>query len=109
MSYAPGELDQRVTITRESLAGDGMGGSVLTTSAVATVWAHVRPKSSRERVHSERLGGESTYLFVLRYRSDIRESDRLVWGGVSYNIRGINTRGGRELYIELDAERGVAQ
>lgn len=109
MKWAPGELDQRVTISRETLAADGIGGATVTLATVATVWAKVVAKSGRERMAADRLDAEAGYLFVIRWRSDVREADRITWGGVDYNIRAIRQDGGRKLYLEIDAERGVAQ
>lgn len=109
MKWTPGELDQRVTISRETLASDSMGGSTLTLSTVATVWAKVFAKSGRERTAADRLDAESAYTFVIRWRGDVREADRLVWNGIDYNIRAIGQDGGRKMYLVIDAERGVAQ
>lgn len=109
MTYRVGELDQRVTIQRLSTVSDGQGGSTESWADVVTVWAHARPRSGREVVQFDRVNGEHAYMFVIRYRSGIRESDRLVWQGVNYNIRAINDQSGRKLYLEIDAERGVAQ
>lgn len=103
-----GELDQRVSIRRETLVADGQGGSTASWADVATVWAHVRPKGGREVVNADRVQGQTMYTFVMRYRSDIREADVIRWQGVDYNVRAILDRGGRRLYLEVDAERGVA-
>lgn len=109
MTYRVGELDQRVAIQRLTLTSDGQGGSIDSWSVLATVWAHARPRGGKESVQFDRVNGEHSYLFVIRYMADIRQSDRLVWQGECYNIRAINNRSGRRLYLELDAERGVAQ
>lgn len=109
MKWQPGELDQRVTIVRETLASDGQGGSTLSLSTVATVWAKVIARSGHERMYDDRLNAEAGYTFVIRWRSDVREDDRLSWRGQDYNIRAIAQDGGRKLYLEIDAERGVAQ
>jgi SPP1 family predicted phage head-tail adaptor len=106
--YRPGELDQRVTIRRQTLASDGQGGQSATWADVATVWAHVRPKGGREANVADRVQGQTMYLFVIRWRSDVREADVMRWNGVDYNVRAILDRGGRKLYLEIDAERGVA-
>ena len=107
--FTPGELDKRVIIEREINTPDRFGGQILTVSTVATVWAHIRPKSAREFIQDTRVNNSTAYLFVIRWRSDIQPSDRLVWLGVSYNITGILDKGPRELYLEIDTERGVAQ
>lgn len=104
-----GEMDQRIEIVRETLTDDGMGGSTVALATIATVWALVRPRSGNEIEYSDRLNGQAAYMFVIRQRDDIQENDRLKWLGVEYNIRMISRLGGRNLYLEIDAERGVAQ
>lgn len=107
--YAPGELDKRITFKRETRTADRVGGVVVSLTNVATVWAHVRPRTGNESENSSRVEAKSSFLFVIRNRSDILESDRITWAGVDYNIRAIMRRGERPLYLEIEAERGVAQ
>ena len=107
--FRPGEMDKRVSIIRESRTDDGMGGSTVSETTVDTVWCHVRPRSGSEQDFADRVNGQALYLFVIRYRSDILESDRIRWEGVDYNIRFISDKGPRNLYLEIDAERGVGQ
>lgn len=110
MTYRAGELDQLITIQREVRTADGMGGAAVTLSTVASdLWAHVRPRSGKELASFDRVEASALYLFVVRYRGDIREDDRVVWNGDTYNIRAILTRGGRSNWLEFDAERGVTQ
>lgn len=108
--YRPGELDKLINILREVRVDDGLGGETVTTEVVVEdLWAHARPRSAKETEGFDRLNASAVYLFVIRYRDDILPTDRIEWEGVQYNIRGILTRGGRDLYLELEAERGVAQ
>ena len=107
--YTPGELDQRVTFQTLSRTPDGQGGSAEAWADIGTVWAHVRPRSGKEVEKFDRVNADVFYLMVVRYRSDLVAADRAVWQGVSYNIRSINDAGGRKLYLEMDAQRGVAQ
>lgn len=109
MKWRSGELDQRITIQRETPADDGMGGQTVVLAAVATVWAKVIALAGREGVRASRLDASHRYTFVIRYRAGLLESDRILWDGVQYNIRAIARQGGREPYLEIDAERGVAQ
>lgn len=108
--YRVGELDKLITIQREVHTPDGRGGqSVSLTNVVTDLFAHVRPRTGREGEQYDRVNATATYLFVIRYRDDLRESDRIVWDGVQYNIQAILTRGGRSMFLEIDATRGVAQ
>lgn len=113
MSFGPqtfsiGELDQRVTIQELISTPDGAGGYLTKWSDVATVWAKVRPRASKEAVGSDRVEGSAVYMFVMRYRS-IDERNRFMWKGVPFNVRPAMDHGPRSLYIVVDAEKGVAQ
>ena len=107
--YHPGEMNERVQIIRETRTSDGAGGQTLSLTTLASVWAHVRPRSGREMERFDRVNASAMYLFVIRYRTDVEESDRILWKGEYYNIRYIAQGTGRALYLEIDAERGVAQ
>lgn len=107
--YSPGELDQVVTFKQEVRTGDGMGGDTIALTDVLTCRAHIRIRGGSERDFSDRLNAEATYLVVIRYREGLNESMRMVWNDESYNIRIIPRTGGRPLYLEIEAERGVAQ
>ena len=104
-----GELDQKVAIRRATLIPDGCGGNEKEWNTVATVCAHVRPSSGGETTRFDRVNAEAMYRFVFHNRPVLLESDKLVWNGVDYNIRFIHRRSCRNLYLEVDAQRGVAQ
>jgi len=110
INYRPGELDQRITIEREILVDDGIGGQEVTLTNIATcISAHSRNLSGKESERYDKLNATSLNMFVVRYRNDLREDDRINWGNIEYNIRHIPNNGGRKLYTEIIAERGVAQ
>lgn len=106
-TYSAGELDQRVAFLRESKTDDGMGGSLVAWTTVATVWAKVRPMSGTEREHSDRLNAQANYLIIIRYRDDITESDVAEWKGTRFNIR-FSKDEARSTFLAMEAERGVA-
>jgi SPP1 family predicted phage head-tail adaptor len=106
-TYRASELDQRVTFLRETKVDDGMGGSTITWATIDTVWAKVRPMSGTEREHSDRLNAQANYLIVIRYRSDITESDVAEWKGTRFNIR-FSKDEARSTFLPIEAERGVA-
>ena len=106
-----GSLDQLVTLQAVSLVSDGMGGSTETWANFATdptVWASVRPMSARESMADDRVSATAETMFTIRNRTDVDERHRILWDAEPYNIRSVRRRGGRELYLEIVAERGVA-
>lgn len=107
--YRPGELLERIEIKREDLQPDGMGGNVRTVNVLHTVRAHVRPMSGSEKADFDTVTAPHMYLFVVRRLEDVFEDDRITWRGTDYNIRSISDRGPRSLYLEMMAEREVAQ
>lgn len=109
MSYRVGELDQLITFERQSIVADGLGGGDLSWASVGSVWAHVRPLSGREITDFDRVNAAAKHLFIIRWPIEINESDRIVWDGVFYNIRAIKTPKSRNLYCEIEAERGTGQ
>lgn len=105
----PGALDQRIIIQQETRTADTYGGAAIAWTALATVWAEVRPLSGRERADLAAVEAPASYRFTIRRRADLTEAMRLSWNGGIYNIRFIADRGGRSLYMAIEAERGVAQ
>lgn len=105
-----GYLDQRVTFQAQNLSPDGTGGF---TEAWAdfgdtpTVWAHVKPLRGREVIQEGSDAAVAEYRFIVRYRADVVEADRIVWNGSAYNIRQVMRTSGRELFLQIIAERGV--
>lgn len=107
----PGHMDQKVTLQRLVKTPDGAGGT--TTSwqdyaTNATVWAKVTAKAGRENITDGRMVASYIVLFEIWNRQDINERDRIVWQGVTYNIRGLRQTGGRRHRLVIEAERGVA-
>lgn len=108
MAYHTGELTERVTFRREVRVDDGMGGSRSEWQDIATRWALVRPLTGRERLAADKVEASANYLIVVRAPCDVREDDIGVWKGRELNIRFVKRRGARALFLELEAEMGVA-
>lgn len=108
MTYAIGELNERISLQRKTRTGDGAGGAAASWSEYAEVWALVRPMSGRERENAGREEGVRLYLVVMRHRDDVRDGDRVEWRGRHLNIRFPKDRGPRSHWLELEAEMGAA-
>lgn len=106
-----GALSERITLQRLVRTPDGAGGTVTEWQDFERnprPWAEVRAKSGREAVVEGRIAATFVVLFTIYNRSDVNETDRIVWNGVVYNIRGIRRESGRALYLVIEAERGEA-
>lgn len=75
------------------MARDSHGGSVVTWSTRATVWGSVSALSHRESVMAGQLTGELKSAVLIRYRSDVDITDRII-------VIGSATRADRTLQIE---------
>ena len=107
-----GHMDQRITLQRKVLTPDGAGGTAMSWvdyASNARPWAHVQAKAGRESMTEGRMAAQFTVLFIIYNRSDVTETDRILWNGEAYNIRGIRREGGRDLRLVIEAERGVQQ
>lgn len=109
MAFRPGELDQYVTVQNKTETTDDIGGSSFVWADKFDIWAHVRSLSGREVEDFDRLNANARYLFVVRWPVDILPDDAFLWEGDRYNIRVIKKPKGRDLYCQVEAERGVAQ
>ena len=108
MAYQTGELTERVTFKREVRVDDGMGGSRSEWQDIATRWALVRPLTGRERLAADKVEASANYLIVVRAPCDVQEKDIAVWGEHALNVRFVKRRGPRALFLEIEAEMGVA-
>jgi len=104
-------MDQRVTFQEVTRVADSMGGAAETWANLSinpTVWAKVQPLRGNEVMRADRVEALGLYIVTIRNRSDISEKNRMVWGSENYNIRRIERRGTRALYLQFEAERGAA-
>ena len=111
MTAHAGSMDQRITLQRRVATADGAGGETLSWADLTSdprPWAMVVAKAGRENMQEGRMAATFTVLFTIYNRDDLTETDRILWDGVAYNIRGIRREGGRKLRLVIEAERGVA-
>jgi len=92
------------------MTSDGAGGQTKTYEDLdrfPTVWASVAPVRGNESFTEDRTNATGMYLFTIRNRTDIDERTTIIWRDESYNIRQVKRAGGREMYLKIEAERGV--
>lgn len=100
-----GSLDRRVTIRRGTVSNTGLGVTT-TWLDYGTFWASRKDVSDAERAAAGSVQGTVVSRFVVRWSADtagIKPADRLVEGGMTFEVRGIKEVG-RRRYIEITAE-----
>jgi head-tail adaptor len=104
-----GKLDTRLQILREYQVDDGHNGKQSQFREVCQAWSHTFIGSGTENYKFGRVFAQDSYVFVIRSRADIeiKPNDIAVYNGSRMNIRHINKIDERELYIAIEAEKGV--
>lgn len=108
MNIRAGELTDLVTLRREETSSDGAGGRNSAWVDLAKVYGHMRPMTGTERQASDRTEAIAGYLLTIRARTDVTEKNKAVWRGREFNIRFVRDRKPRDLYLQLECDRGVA-
>lgn len=106
-----GALDERITVSRETLVADGQGGNTVTLTTVGVFHANVKVLSGRERDMANQTESPRDYRFTIRRSTlsgTIRADDKITWRNKVMNIRFITDQGPRMPYMMIDAEAGVA-
>lgn len=107
---AAGRFRHRITIQRQEQAQDATTGAinVFWVDVAVNVAAAIEPLSAREYLAAETKQNEVVARIVIRFRSDIDGSMRIVHGQNIYNIRGLlpDMDSGIE-YLTMPVSRGV--
>lgn len=103
-------LRQRITIEQPNESSDGSGGSVISWTSVATVWAEVMPLRSGnvEVLFAGQMEARGTHRITIRYRNDVDTSMRIAYAGRVFNIRHISNVGEADVMLEMLTEEGGA-
>jgi len=101
-------LDQPIEIKRKSQEQRADGSLETTLTTVMQGFARVRPMRGGESDQGTQVEARAGYKFTIHTRSDLLDDDVIVWRGRKYNIRFIYEEGFGSIYMEIEAERGVA-
>lgn len=100
--------DRRISLMHRTLAAaNAQGEQVPSWSTYATVWAQKLDGAGREAFVAATVYADADFRFRIRYRSDILQTDRVLFEGISYDIlttSEIGRREGTEIFC-----RGVQQ
>lgn len=107
---AAGDLDRRIQFRRATLQDGPLGRKEVFADHGTPVWASKRDVSDGERVRAAEVQAQITTRFVVRWSSfsaALTPKDRLVCGGLEYDISGIKEIGKRRTYLEITAATRV--
>ncbi|WP_323014407.1 phage head closure protein [Devosia sp.] len=94
-----GTLTDRVQFRRREMAGEAGGGHVTLFVPVATLWARVRSLTGRQGTSADGRAVEISHTIVLRFRTDIRPGDRLVYRGRNLDVVSAADLNGRRAFV----------
>jgi SPP1 family predicted phage head-tail adaptor len=103
-----GTLTDRVTLMRKVVSEEPEGGEVAVYTTLSTVWARVRQLSARAAYMDDARGQTISHAVVLRYRTDLKPGDRIVYRGRNLEIAALADINGRRAYLSCQcSERAV--
>jgi len=108
--FHAGRLKEPVTFERRTLTSDGAGGQTESWAAIAgaPTYAAVMPVGGSERYASERTEAIVRLRLVVRYTSNLKESDRVKIRDRVHNIRYIDNIEFADKWLQIDVDGGVA-
>jgi len=85
-----GDLNKRIILQAPTKVSDGMGGTVNTFSTVASsIAAAIWPVSASDQIQAQATVLVVTHRIRIRYRSVLKTSWRVSWGGRYFTIVSI--------------------
>ena len=105
-----GRLRHRITIRRNAMVDDGLGGQTPSWATIAQVWAEVEGIDGRESMMAHALQGVSNYRITIRTLPSLLDSDQIVLSdGAELNIKSVSDPDGRRIQLQILAESGSVQ
>ena len=100
-----GALRDRLALETPGRTDDGGGGAAVTWTAVAELWAFVRPISGEERLRADQVAGRITHEVFIRHRPDVVPAMRFRAGARVLEITAVLDAGRRHRLKCLCEER----
>ncbi len=103
MMFDAGEFNQRIDIQSPPTQVNGLNEYVGEWPLLKRVWARVRPLSAREYTDASQAQDEAVYKFFIRYNAQVNGTQRIVWLGKVYAIKGepLTMGGGAGRYMQI--------
>lgn len=102
-TYNIGALDRRITVQNYTESTDSFGQKVRSYATYKELWASVQEKSGTEGESGNQLVASKQVVFVIRYRTDLSETMRIVYGSWVYRIESIIADDARKSFLKIVA------
>ena len=102
-----GDLKHPVEVQRNTPVDDEAGGYDESWATIETIYCKIKQKSGNEAFQQQNIRAISTHSFWTRYGSSVVEEDRLLYRGDFYNVRNVENIDERDMWLKIDAEKGV--
>jgi head-tail adaptor len=110
--YSAGEFRHLVAVHRVVEVPDGAGGYTKGWVPVAPIYCKITEKRDGEPYSDAGAGRIRTFRsweFVTWYGADVRETDKLVFDGMDFNVKGVDDVNLLHKFAMIRAETGVEQ
>jgi SPP1 family predicted phage head-tail adaptor len=95
MTFTAQDLAHQVTLQRLTTTTNEYGETETVWTTYAEPFARVDPLVGREYFAAAQVNAEASVKFTLRYRDDVKASDRLIYGSDTFDIQSAIDIGGR--------------
>jgi SPP1 family predicted phage head-tail adaptor len=98
------KMDRMISLIRRNQSRNSYGEVIYSDSVIANVYANVTPVGGRETFMASQMVPEAKYKMLIRYRSDLDTSCKIVFETVEYDIAfigEISRRDGLEIWVKL--------
>ena len=110
MTLAVGELRHCLTLKHRTVgAADALGIPQTEEDQYAKAWAKVEAMPGRDFEHADQVLGEVTHLVTMRYRTDVKATDLIVWGDKTLEVVTAVDPNGMRDELTLNCKELVAQ
>lgn len=98
------DLNHRITLQQGAETPDGGGGVTRSWAALGDtpeVYAAIEALSGNAQARLAQFGSRVTHRVTLRFRTDVRAGQRLLWQGAPYAIVFVRDPDGRGAWLEI--------
>lgn len=94
-----GTLTDRVQLRRREMTAEVEGGHAAIYVPITSLWARVRSLAGRQGQSADGRAVEISHSVVLRFRTDVKPGDRIVYRGRNLDVVSASDINGRRAYL----------